>query len=550
MPFLTALGVCSYNGYDFDASSRVTVACEMVKDEARRTVIYQKQVFTIRATIADNTATDTTLEQIKALLGEQGKPFIYTERGFGNDVLVNTPGGVKDLKFGPIPEMLNWEPIGDKRACEIEFQLTIHVPHCEGTTRDKGVMAFNYSADFSIERGNTTRTISGYLEIAQTRSGRRAPDCADLYRHLIKPALPDGFERRQNFSISKDKSRLDFTVTDSQINSKFAYPAGVVTADGRHRASWTTSNRSRTQQRNTISMELEMVPGVSQAQAWAIFGTIVKKRIDWAKRQRLPVLLDELVAEEDVWGRSSSFSISYRILKSCAACLAQHAGLWQPIDTDWRRWKLSMESIYGDRGHAGMRLPPGDAIIDLCGAASPISTPEYTDTRKEPLPKFAAVFKNDIPPPADSYLFYDQAIVPMRDRPVQVQSFLQESETRAELMGSDLDEGAPFGFGKAGGTASVVQEGGRSTYSVQLVGQAQRAGRPVPRPSLETLGKQNATEINCRLMQRIVGNWLGVPIFEAAWVISYALEGSPGDMKMEPNIKEGVDANGKADCKC
>jgi len=556
MPFMTTLGTLEYGRgnrtYTFDASSKVTVQSEMVQDEAERTIIYQRQTITVRATVADNAGTDNSLEDIKAILGEQGSGLRFINRGFGNDVIVNLPGGVDDLKFGPTPKILMWEPIGNSLACEIEWQVVIHVAHCAGNgTRDTGLLAFNYEVDFDIDGGNTTRTIRGYLEIAQTRKGRRAPKSADLQRYLIKPGLPDGFERKSSFNLTKDKSRLNFTVTDTQIASKFAFPVNVRQADGQHRVAWTRNNRGATQLRNTISMDLELVPGVSQAVAWQIFGNIVKKRVERAKKNyKLPVLLDEITATESIWGRSSSFTCSYRILKTCGKCLTEHSGLWQPIDTNWRRWKLSMASVFNERGHAGLGWGGNDAIIDLCGPEQSMSQLSPSETPDEPQQQQKSVFSNDYPPPDTSYLDYTQAIVPERDRPVQRQSILQVPESSSDLIGSDLTERTPFNFGPRGGTSDIIQEGGRSRYSVQLVGSGKRAGYQIPRPSLESLGSQTAVETNFKMFQTIVGNWLGVPIYQAYWVGSYDLGNGPGAVKSEPNPKEGVDQNGKAICEC
>lgn len=549
MPFMTTIGDLSYNGFSFDASTHMTVTCEMVQDEAQRTVIYQKQTFIIRATIAEDPDTDVSMEDIKKKLGEQGQTFIVNNKGFGNPLTVG-PGGAGDVKFGPVPKILSWEPIGSNRACEIEFQIVCCLAICEGTTRAKGVMAFNYEVDFSIDNGHTTRTISGYLEIAQTRQGRRAPDCADIYRSLLKPSLPDGFERKQDHRVSKDKSRLDFSITDIQIPSKFAFPQGVTHADGAHDVAWSRNNRGATQLRNTISMELEMAPGVSQSVAWGIFGQIVSKRIKHAKAQKLPVLLDELRARESIWGRSSSFSVSYRILKTCGECMAKHAGLWQPIDTNWRRWKLSMASVFNERGHAGLFQPSGDAIIDLCGSASALDISDSSGTPMEPVPTFSTVFKNDYPPPDTSYIKYYQTIAPARERPVQRQSILQTPESSSDLIGSDMDDRSPLSFGPAGGTSDIIQQGGRARYSVQLIGSATRAGYPVPRPSLESLGQKTATELDFKMTETIIADWFGVPIYESYWVGSYALDNSPGNMKPQPNIKEGVNEDGKTNCKC
>lgn len=535
--------------YTFDATAKITVQSEMVQDEAQRTVIYQRQTITVRATIADNDSTDQQLESIKAILGEQGSGLTFINRGFGDDVLVNVPGGVRDLKWGPVPKILMWEPIGNCRACEIEWQVVIHVPHCVGTTKDTGILAFNWEADFDITRGNTTRTISGYLEIAQTRRNRRAPDCADLYRNLIKPDLPAGFERKQNHHISKDKSRLDFSVVDSQINSKFAYPAGVVVAQGKHRAQWSRNNRGATTLRNTIAMELELEPSVSQARAWQIFGQIVAKRIAKTRSQgNLPVLLDDLTAEEDIWGRSTSFSCSYRILRTAGQHLVAHSALWTPIDTDWQRWKVSMADVFHERGHAKLGILAGDAIIDLCGGASNTAASNVTSkTKGESSPTYGnAIFRNTVPPAEKSFLKYMNMIVPGRANPVQRQSFLQSPASPGEMKGSDPTAAVPLIFGKPNGTSDVIQQGGRPRYTVQIVGSAERAGYQVPRPSLESVGGQQAIEIDFKMMQEAVGNLLGVTLYKAYWIGTYVVGNGPGVVDVPANPKEGIDGNGRA----
>lgn len=548
--FLNQLGTLSYNGYSFDGSSKITAQIEMVQDEAQRTIIYQRQTFTIEATVAD-TDTGADMDDIKRRLGEQGRTLRVIQRGFADNLIVG-PDGVPDLKFGPVPRIISWQPIGANRACEIVWEVVVHLPYCDNTAaRRSGLLAFNYEANFAIRKGHTVRTITGYLEIGQTRLGRRAPDCADLYRKLVNPIAPDGFDRQHNWTTSKDKCRLDFTIVDTQIVSKFAFPVGVSEASGRHRSSWSRNNRGATRLRNSINMDLEMVPGVSQSQAWAIFGNIVSQRINHAKKQGLPVLLDELSVEEDIWGRASSFSVGWQILKSCAGCLPQHSGLWQPIGTDWTRWRVSMSSIFDNRGVAQLGVGAGDAIIDLCGDAGATMTLDSRNyTPDEPKPKYAPLYKNEIPPPQYSYLKFDNAIIPARSRPVQRQAYLQSTESAAELAGDDLAGRAPFAFGPTGGTSDEIQEGGRSRYEVTMVGTATRAGYPVPRPSLESIGKQSTTETSCKMAQTVVGNWFGLPIYSAVWTAKYVVGNSPGQMKAQANPKEEVDKNGKAICKC
>lgn len=550
MPFMNTLGQLSYNGYEFDGSSQVKVGVEFVKDEAGRTIIYQRQTYTVSATIADDPSTDQTLESIKSLLSEQGRAFVFTNRGFGNDVRVNVDGGAKDVKFGPQPTMLEWEPVGGNRAVEIVWEVVVCIQHCDGQIIDKGILAFNYDVNFSIDRGNATRAITGYLEIAQTRNGKRSTACAEALRGLLRPALPDGFERKHSCNISSNKSSMTFSVIDTQINSKFAFPQNCITASGTHDSLWAASTR-RTTARNTISMELEMKPGVSQAQAWAIFASIVAKRIKAGDPKKRPVLIDELRASEDIWGRSSSFSCTYRILKTCGECFIEHSGLWQPIDTKWRLWKVSMADIFGERGHSGLSMGSTEAIVDLCGGDVGFAVGDSTYTPSEPAPVYPRqVFKNTKPSPGESYVDYKNAIVPYRERPVQRQAFLQSAESTSDLIGRDLVENAKFSFGKSGGTSDVIQEGGRGRYTVALVGSAIRAGYEIPRPSLESVGGQTTVEVTAKMMQEVIGNWLGVPVYRAAWAMVYAVGNAPGNVAIEGNPKEGMGGDGKPNCQC
>ena len=217
---MATVGTLSYNGVDFDGSSKVTVQVDPVKDESGRTVLYHRHTLNVSATIADNDSTDGDMRLIRQRLGEQGAELIFINRGFGDDLIVNSPGGtVRDVKWGPIPEVISWKPIGSLRACEIEWRVTTCVPVCSSTSgMYSGIITINYDMAWSIsEKGYTTRTITGYLEIAMTRSGRSAPDTADRYRDKITPTVPTRFKRSQSWTLSKDKSRLDFSIVDKEV---------------------------------------------------------------------------------------------------------------------------------------------------------------------------------------------------------------------------------------------------------------------------------------------------------------------------------------------
>ena len=212
---LAGSGELKYNGINFDGASRVSVSCEPVRDEAEFTVLYQKYTITVQSVIArtgvtaNGAGTDPDLETIRAALSEDGRELIFRQKGFGQDLIVNGQGPIKDLCMGPKPQVLEWKPIGDYNACEITWSVTTCVPECnDRDPRRTGVMAFNYEVTWEInESGDTTRTIAGYLKIVQVRlSNKKLLDSADDYRlNLISlpPSKSINCQRTKAASISR-----------------------------------------------------------------------------------------------------------------------------------------------------------------------------------------------------------------------------------------------------------------------------------------------------------------------------------------------------------
>ncbi len=556
---LPAVGTLKYNGYTFDGTSKVTVRIEFVKDEAQRTIIYHKHVITVRATIGGITqspsgapiATDETMEDIRARLGEQGAILEFTNRGFGEDLIVNKRGGIFDVKWGPVPEILMWEPIGSNNACEIEWQVTVHVPHCvKGKVRTKGIMATNYEVVFEIDRrGATTRTITGYLEIAQTRNKRKIPDTADAYREVIAPEPPAGyrvgFERTTSqWNVSKDKSRVDFTVIDRQIPSPNAYPRGAIEISAKHRV---VQRRKSMRPRNVITVDIERATDISGSMTWMIFLQLVGQRIKHAQRKGSVLIIDEVSVEEDIFGYESSFRVSYQYT-SCLKDLIGNSGLWMPVEgTDWGLWRASMAStMFNHTGSAGLRnYAANDAIIDLCGVSTSALNAPVRSTREQTVR--ASTIENKKPPAKESWYEYDAAIIPYRERPVVRQSILQPEESyipggMTESEAASLD----FNFGAAGGTSDIMQTGGRPRYGARFVGSALRVGHKIPRPALRTIGGQTAQETRGAFLLRPVSNLLGIPLWSAKWVIDYVLSNSPGKVTPPDKLDECISGK-KAD---
>ena len=545
MPLLTAVGTLSYNDVSFDGTSQVTVRTEFVKDDAQRTTLYHRITLTVKAIFVNDSGTNSDIENIRKRLGEHGRELRFIQQGFGNDLIVNAgqSGTLRDVKWGPRPDVLSWQPIGSAQACEVEWQCVTCVAMCQNATvaRSTGIMAINYTVNFSIDdRGYTTRSISGYLEIAQTRIGRTVPDSADQYRNAITIVAPLGFTRSQSWNLSADKSRVDFSVTDTEIPSPNAYPQGVVKASGRHRASWSRGNKQAHRIKSSITLDIEMAANQSMSVAYAMFASMVRARGQFAAQRGVTVLLESITAEESLFERKASFSAGYVILSSLGD-LVTSTGLWSPLGTDWRLWAMSMRNVLGNRGTSGLQhVPANDAIVDMCGGQGTLN---YNPQQQAPLPNGNGPallgMRNLMPAPQTSWMDYQSTIEVERDRPVARQAVLQTPDQPVLAGAANLQSIRDLDFGTRFGTDDVIQESGRSQYTARLKGYATRAGYPVPKPALIQIGNQPATESHARVRQQEIGNFAGVPVFGAMWDIEYVLPNSPGQVAMMPDLYQG-----------
>lgn len=557
MTILAALGTLEYNGYAFDGTSKISVSVEFVPDDSGRTVVYHRHTIRVLAVVQGDSGTTAEMLNIRQRLGEQGRELRFTGRGFGDDLIVNAgAGGLRDVKWGPCPKVIRWEPIAHFRAGEIEWEIVTCVPICDtGIQRWVGLMGLNYDVSFSIdERGYTTRTINGYIEIAQTRLGRLVPDTADAYLAAYTTPIPSGFRRSQTRHLSSDKSRLDFSITDTQIPSPNAFPPGVVDIQCRHRTGW---RKGSGLVRNVISAEIEVAPNMPNAFALIVFVNIANQRLNVARAavgQAISVmggqtnatgivLMDEFQIDEDVFGRRSSFSLGYQVPSSLAQFMFD-CGLWQVLPTNWIDWHNSIALGQSQRGWAGMLHSANtDSIQDLCAPIQQLSQNNYQNQGTTNRPSLLPI-RNVRPDPKNSWLKYTNRIQTYRDRAVVRQRILQAKDD--DQLPFEVNGTTGMVYPASGGIDDVIQEGARGSYYVTMIGRAARAGWEIPRPKYATVGTIAATEIGGEFEQAITGNWFGVPIYQAVWNLRYALPNSPGSVKLLSNTREHLNGDGTA----
>jgi hypothetical protein len=556
---LIGAGELSYNGVDFGGTTTLNVHVVPAEDEAGRTTVYQMitlRVVSTFATVSGGTSLDDQVNQIRYLLNQHGKELVLDSKGFGTLRVSNqTYGGfVADLKFGPKPRVLSWHSLGGSGAAEIEWEVTVCVPPCSeimfGIARSRtGILAANYQVMFDInERGITTRTIDGYLEIACNKLGVNPSDIADAYREKIISIQLPGFNRRTRWNLSLDKSRLDFTIVDTQIETKFPFPAYIMAPSGRHRVSWARSQGGMMKLRNTISMDLPVglgvggTPWVNQAYAYWVFASIVRQRIYQALTLgQSPVIMDELVIEEDIWGTASSFSVSYTSLAKLADII-KASGVWMPIDTGyqntWDVWHTSTQEYHDYRGQAGLFVSRyDDAIINICDGAQ-YQAPRPNQKRKgRQQTQSNVIFRNQVPPPSQSWLEYNTSLGVQKTKHTSRQQVLQEPEDAEQAPGN---QNAVTGWKvpKTGQReADIIQQSGIGAHTAVLTGVATRVGYEVARPSLIRVGTQTAVLKEDKFVTRDLGDHLGVRVYRTAWRQVYELVDSPDVVKSPVNLR-------------
>ncbi len=388
---------CSYNFFTFDGATTETVGIQSVPhyDQAGRTITHMEYSLTLRSVIvpvAGNQVGDVAdvaliMDNLRMRLQSPGGELVYEDRGFGS-FSINT-AEVKDVKWGPKPRVLSWQTWGDGNAAQIEWTVSVCIPECNVARYEDAIMAFNFKVEYDIDGdGFTTRRVSGYVEIPQTRDGqgiRRFRHSADEYRDKIVPGTPSGFRPlASKYSLSEDKCRLDFSFGDEEMGNAIP-PPGCLHAD----AQMTATNFSAQNANAVIYVfdgKYDLKRGVSARIAKKAFVDFVKNRKAIIEKEtvvigdgplkgrRQPLLpFAWRASEPKIYGKVKTcvFSatwVGYFTLRD----FLRTTGMWEPVDSNWNLWKATLQDVLpfdkrGVRGNAKMKFDPkSDVIVDLC----------------------------------------------------------------------------------------------------------------------------------------------------------------------------------------
>lgn len=239
-------GELSYNGFIFSPLLESKVSGGVVQDEAKRTTKFLEYVIEVDAyvTTADgvNGPLDNprgagigpSMDEMRASLTLHGAPLVY--RGRGMDLVVNPAGaqrgaaGVFDVAWGPVPELLEFQPLGAACAAKVKWRVKVRVPEVQGQANARpspywraglaeNMLQFNYetSVDYG-EDGYSALNVRGTIEIPLTRTPnqgtRTIAETADDLRGQIDARIMGGIDLaqfrtvRRSILLSRDSRTL------------------------------------------------------------------------------------------------------------------------------------------------------------------------------------------------------------------------------------------------------------------------------------------------------------------------------------------------------
>lgn len=409
-------GEVSYNGVDFGALHKLTRFTATPKyDQAGRTVVYTLLAVGFRFYVEENPRqpvgrSQNYVEYLRRALTKPAARFRWDRRGVGT-IDVNRPGtgGVRDVCYGPKPTQIDIRlaaaaaaaaadehPATDRSVYCVTWECEIAVPECADAQYQFAPMEYGYEVGYRVDKGLTTRTVSGYVRIPATRvsaTDRRVVDTADRYREQIVPARLPGFRRVQNgdYKLGLDKTRLDFTVIDQQLPGP-PPPPGVL--DWKFSHTWGSHQVALTKWNGHIAVSYEVAPGFDPAVvAVPHFFALCRERIERMRRSRGvkggSVITTAMTFDEPDGTGLDRFraSLSFYVNVGTLADFFRDSALWLPVpDTGgWAAWDRSLAGVYSPRGIAGLYFSPGeDTIVDLCAPPGRTAPPQAAPSPPPP----------------------------------------------------------------------------------------------------------------------------------------------------------------------
>lgn len=303
---LPDVGILQYNGCTFSPLFETKVSGKMVQDNAGRTVKCTEYVLTADGyvTLPDGaTEIGPTMATLATLLQQQGGALQYQGRGF--DLIVNVPGGVPlggatsqvDVAWGPIPELLEFQPLGAGRSAKVKWQVKVTLP-VTATNRIL-FLQLNYETTVSYsEDGYSSLSIRGTMEIPLTRRPDQrtraiGSTTVDDFRRALENRILSGIDlsrfrvTRREFPVSRDKRTLEFTV-EAEEKPYMDLPPSCTIARGSFNVRPAKVGMGLCNWHCTLRMSYAVRADQSRRVAWVSFLALLRLRMGQSQLGNIP----------------------------------------------------------------------------------------------------------------------------------------------------------------------------------------------------------------------------------------------------------------------
>ena len=422
------VGNLSYNGCTFSPLFATSVSGNPIKDRANRTVKCMEYELTVDgyATLpAGESSVDGVMSNLRELLTAQAGDLKYDGRGF--DLDVNGKSG--DVAWGPVPELLEFQPLGAGRSAKVQWKVTVRITEPSfsilrrGENKIRPLLQFNYETSVTYnEDGYSSLSMRGTMEIPMTRPNQKTRTLdltVDHYRGRIGTRLMSGIDlskfriTRREFNVSRDKRTLEWDFVAEEM-PYMNMPQECTIARGTYSvrpakagmglASWLCTLRATYTVRNDKPRRI----------AWLAFLALLRLRMKAAEegegdpggkvpfRKRLGIdfiignpvtaiinaikeaIKEEKLSKQRAWlidftfdeglyldSKTTSFSATWRINNTIDRILLA-SGIWTKLPEKDKKgdnlWALSMRDVSGVRSWEPNILDPTlDVIVDFGG---------------------------------------------------------------------------------------------------------------------------------------------------------------------------------------
>ena len=603
-----------YNGFIFPPALNLSVSSRPIETASRRSIkridvtLTAEFIFTVddlreTATFATenlqelnvNAANDLTYIdlyhfRIMQKLSEKGKKLIALGLGFGPIHIDNsgrtTDANQTDINNGPTPRILNCNRIHNGKAIHLTWSVDFSVSPC----RDKVLLdkltvnEFDFSVHYTVNSdGMITRNIYGQIEVVNyvLTGTRKEPrfnlETSKLKEKILNGAFPlvPGFERRSDFTTNPDRTKIQFSITDTEIKSDSPYFPGTVKMDVRHSVTNANSNALAPGLKNdqglifdiTISGTIEVAPGKSKFWGWNALVGVLRNRLAETDANYFMFFFG---ITDDIYGRGFTFNISYKTTFNPKEFWTR-SKLFSPITRDangkaltWDDHNKEREKYLGPWGYDGEKVfrpdQARDTVITICDefdVPDQASRPDKPTTSEDvqdskPTQETSSLGATGVPkldpnkPVSSSpfttrvtrdrsFVSYSNVAHISSDFNVAVTGVIGPSDaykpkdtvTGANSFPSTQVNVDTIESNRLQTTPNVVQTRGTGTHYLTLEGSAVRVQYPVAIPKVDSI--EGFTGEPVLLWEKTIPNQLtgftadGIPIYASEWKRVYSL---------------------------